>query len=78
MGQHFVADLITIGSRAEMVVFFDLRGAEMLAWGRRPWARRCDWHWGCGGIVEIFWYRNLGGAREQSSILIYSIGSGAL
>ena len=49
MGQHFVADLITIGSRADWVVFFDLRGAEMLAWGRRPWARRCDWH---GVVVE--------------------------
>ena len=57
VGQYFVADLITIGSRAESTIFLDLGGAEMLAWGPRPWGRRCGWH---GVAVEsfgIFWYR---------------------
>jgi hypothetical protein len=56
VGQYFVADLITIGSRAESTIFLDLGGAEMLAWGPRPWGRRCGWH----GVLEffgIFWYR---------------------
>ena len=55
VGQYFVADLITIGSRAESTIFLDLGGAEMLAWGPRPWGRRCGWHVGLQcNLLESF------------------------
>ena len=57
VGQYFVADLITIGSRAESTIFLDLGGAEMLAWGPRPWGRRCGWHGVAVEFFGIFWYR---------------------